>query len=218
MRMTIFLQGKLKRKVSYTAFGRRAAALNVPRGAPGSARAAADTAAVDSVWHDNPRGVRVQLRNRTRDDRVAEREPARAMLPSRSRDVAESVRMPLLELNQLAGPPLPTRRWRLVDGLAIGRGPANGLVLPDPAVSREHALIRADGAHWSLLDRHSRLGTRLNGLVLAPGAPADLHVGDVVGLGPWRFRIDVVESAPLRDAEPSGSLAEQRLELLLGCA
>ena len=126
--------------------------------------------------------------------------------------------MPLLELNQLAGPPLPTRRWRLVDGLAIGRGPANGLVLPDPAVSREHALIRADGAHWSLLDRHSRLGTRLNGLVLAPGAPADLHVGDVVGLGPWRFRIDVVESAPLRDAEPSGSLAEQRLELLLGCA
>lgn len=128
--------------------------------------------------------------------------------------------MPLLELNQLAGPSLPTRRWRLVDGLAIGRGPANGLVLPDPAVSREHALIRADGAHWSLIDRHSRLGTRLNGLALAPGAPADLHVGDVVGLGPWRFRVDVVEAArdAVCDADASGSLAEQRLELLLGCA
>lgn len=124
--------------------------------------------------------------------------------------------MPLLELNLLAGPPLPTRRWRLVDGLAIGRAPANGLVLPDPAVSREHALIRADGTHWSLLDRHSRLGTRLNGLALEPDTPADLHVGDVVGLGPWRFRIDVAEAAPV--PESSGSLAEQRLELLLGCA
>lgn len=124
--------------------------------------------------------------------------------------------MPLLELNLLAGPPLPTRRWRLVDGLAIGRAPANGLVLPDPAVSREHALIRADGAHWSLLDRHSRLGTRLNGLALVPGTPADLHVGDVVALGPWRFRIDVAEAAPV--PEGNGRLAEQRLELLLRCA
>ena len=125
--------------------------------------------------------------------------------------------MPLLELNLLAGPALADRRWRLVDALAIGRAPDNGLVLPDPAVSREHALIRADGAHWSLLDRHSRLGTRLNGLALEPGMPADLHVGDVIGLGPWRFRVDVAASAPAAPA-PRGSLAEQRLELLLGCA
>src|SRR5690606_2875192 len=130
-------------------------------------------AAVDSVWHDNPRGACVQLRSHARQGCPRACEAATSTLPSCSRDVAESGRMPLLELSLLAGPPLPTRRWPLVDGLAIGRGPANTMVLPDPAVSREHAVIRADGAHWSLLDRDSRLGTRLNGLALVPGMPAD---------------------------------------------
>src|SRR5690606_27206528 len=43
-------------------------------------------------------------------------------------------------------------------------------------------------------------------------------VGDVVALGPWRFRVDLAEAAPMPVAVRGGNLAEQRLELLLGCA
>jgi serine phosphatase RsbU (regulator of sigma subunit) len=133
--------------------------------------------------------------------------------------------MPVLEIQLIAGPALAQRRWQIDDGFGIGRAPASGLALPDPAVSRHHALVRRDDDGWTLQDCHSRLGTHLNELRLDPGAPVALHVGDVLAIGPWRFRIDTTDSAAEPESAPSmglggrlGNLAEQRLELLLRCA
>jgi phosphoserine phosphatase RsbU/P len=134
--------------------------------------------------------------------------------------------MPTLEIELIAGPELAQRSWHTDDDFGIGRAPGRGLALPDPGISRQHALLRRDSRGWTLQDCHSRLGTRLNELALMPGVPAALHAGDVVAIGPWRFRLDLPSVAAL-DSAPApapgfgarlGNLAEPRLELLLGCA
>ena len=51
----------------------------------------------------------------------------------------------------------------------VGRGPQCALRLTGGYVSTQHALIRWDGHAWEVLDRGSRNGTQLNGVVLEPG-------------------------------------------------
>jgi serine phosphatase RsbU (regulator of sigma subunit) len=134
--------------------------------------------------------------------------------------------MATLQIELIAGPELARQSWRVDDDFGIGRAPKHGLALPDPAISRQHALLRQDSHGWTLQDCHSRLGTRLNELALMPGVPAALHGGDVVAIGPWRFRLDIppaVVAEPVAARLPGfaarlGNLAEQRLELLLRCA
>lgn len=146
-----------------------------------------------------------------------------------SQSALEADRMPhVLELELIDGPPLGQRRWRLSQRLSIGRAETCALVLPAPDVSRQHAVIEDDADGWSLRDCGSQLGTRLNELALAPGTRAALHVGDVIAIGPWRLRLRAVDadcsegdaesSAVVDRGIPPGSLAEQRLELLLRCA
>ena len=53
-------------------------------------------------------------------------------------------------------------------------------------------------------DCRNRLGTRLNELTLAPGATAALHAGDVIAIGPWRFRIDVGKNPDPLGSEERG--------------
>ena len=134
--------------------------------------------------------------------------------------------MTILDIELIAGPELAQRSWRIDADFGIGRAPGRGLALPDPGISRQHALLRRDSRGWTLQDCHSRLGTRLNELALMPGVPAALHAGDVVAIGPWRFRLDLSpDAAPQTVAVGApefaarlGNLAEQRLELLLRCA
>ena len=71
----------------------------------------------------------------------------------------------------------------------VGRSNTNALVLPDVAVSREHALIEwvADGPDrgaWRILDRGSSSGTRVNGVPLRPYQSLPLESGDRVDFGP----------------------------------
>jgi serine phosphatase RsbU (regulator of sigma subunit) len=134
----------------------------------------------------------------------------------------------VLELELIDGPRLGRRRWRAGRELRLGRADGCDLVLAEPSISRLHAVIEPDGDGWSLRDCDSRLGTRLNELPLAGGERVALHGGDVVAIGPWRFRIRALapaESAVGAAAAPHidrfdrlGHLAEQRLELLLRCA
>lgn len=138
--------------------------------------------------------------------------------------------LPAFELELLDGPALPQRRWRIVHGFRIGRAETSQLELSELSVSRQHAAIERDANGWTLRDCRSRLGTRLNELALAPDARAALHAGDVIAIGPWRFRVEAaaatvaaadadLELAPHIDVVGQlGSLAEQRLELLLRCA
>jgi serine phosphatase RsbU (regulator of sigma subunit) len=130
-----------------------------------------------------------------------------------------------LELQLVDGPALARQRWRLVHPFRIGRAAGSELDLLEPSISRRHAVIEADGAGWTVRDCGSRLGTRLNELPLA--MPAALRPGDVLGVGPWRFRVNVGAASIEASAEGAGgdrhisvvsgvgNLAEQRLALLL---
>ncbi len=67
--------------------------------------------------------------------------------------------------------------------VVIGRGPSCDVRLPDPSVSQRHAIIRADGATYQLLDEGSPNGTFVGGVRLAPKAPRTLRTGDLVRVG-----------------------------------
>jgi sigma-B regulation protein RsbU (phosphoserine phosphatase) len=131
-----------------------------------------------------------------------------------------------LELVKLEGPTLARSRWRIGAVFRIGRADGSDLELPDPAISRRHSSIEKDGDGWCLRDSGSRLGTFLNELPIENGVSAALRAGDVIRVGAWRFRAvaiaaDVEESSDrdmptlVSQIRAIGSLAEQRLELLL---
>nr|MDP9105260.1 FHA domain-containing protein [Candidatus Eremiobacteraeota bacterium] len=54
-------------------------------------------------------------------------------------------------------------RVALADGLTIGRGDDNDVVLRDARASRKHARILADGTGWSVEDSGSSNGTFVDG-------------------------------------------------------
>lgn len=63
------------------------------------------------------------------------------------------------------------------DGVRVGRGPDNDLVVDDGTLSRTHLVLRAAAAGWTLQDLRSSNGTRVDGapvaaepVPLAPGA------------------------------------------------
>ncbi len=69
-------------------------------------------------------------------------------------------------------------RGALID--AAGGRPRMLLRVPDPRVSRPHALLRRDGERWVIQDTRSTNGIRING---APRRDALLDDGDVIELG-----------------------------------
>jgi DNA-binding NtrC family response regulator len=79
--------------------------------------------------------------------------------------------------------------------------PARCLVLPDPSVSRRHALLRLHGDKLTLVDCESSHGSRLNGRRVAEAA---LQPGDVVRLGHTVLVAGHGVPAPCEDAEGLG--------------
>jgi len=77
-------------------------------------------------------------------------------------------------------PPPPSRTVR------IGRAPDNDIVVPDPGVSRHHAELRIVAGGNRIVDLASHNGTFVNG---QRATDAPLAEGDVVGIGPARFRL-----------------------------
>jgi class 3 adenylate cyclase len=74
----------------------------------------------------------------------------------------------------------------LRDRITIGRLPGNDLVLPDDALSRQHALITLSPAGYVLTDMQSRNGTYVGGKLLA--RPVTLRDGDRFRLGTLELR------------------------------
>jgi hypothetical protein len=66
-------------------------------------------------------------------------------------------------------------------GAVIGRSRDCDIVLSDSNVSRHHAEIRPDGAHWAITDLGSTNGVRVNGRPISAGHP--LAAGDRIELG-----------------------------------
>jgi hypothetical protein len=85
--------------------------------------------------------------------------------------------------------------------VTVGRAPSNDVVIPDPSVSRAHALMkRGDNGVFLMLDASSSNGTTVNGIsVLARGhgPPSELKPGDNVRLG--RVEFTFVDARSLQD-------------------
>jgi hypothetical protein len=109
--------------------------------------------------------------------------------------------MPFL-LQRAAGEQWLTNR---VDGerLRIGRGTNCELRFDDAGVALEHAVIQRQGGGYRLLDRGSITGTYLNG---RPVTDAPLARGDVMGIGPYRLRVEAGET-------PAGAAGDEPLVL-----
>ena len=69
---------------------------------------------------------------------------------------------------------------------SIGRIQTNVLCLPDPVVSRTHAVLLQRPAEFVIRDLGSRNGTRLNG---QPIAEAVLSTASVVEIGPYQMKV-----------------------------
>lgn len=66
------------------------------------------------------------------------------------------------------------------NGFTIGRDAASGIVVREPAVSRSHAEVRAEGGEY-VLHASGATGTRLNGESVH--APRQLRDGDRIEIG-----------------------------------
>lgn len=71
----------------------------------------------------------------------------------------------------------------------LGRHRNNTVVIEAEAVAQRHARLQWINGHWWLEDMGSRAGTLLNDTQLSK--PARLTHGDVIGIGPWRFRLEM---------------------------
>lgn len=72
----------------------------------------------------------------------------------------------------------------------IGRARDVDIVLPDPGVSRRHAMIKpAPSGEWVIEDLHSTRGTWLSGRRLDPGESAVIGDGDLIEIRPWSLLV-----------------------------
>lgn len=78
----------------------------------------------------------------------------------------------------------------------IGRSTKNDIVLEDPEVSRQHALIREQGGYFTIQDLGSTNGTFVNDRRIF--APTPLWPGDRIRLGSTILVMDRVPEAPSR--------------------
>jgi DNA-binding NtrC family response regulator len=91
-------------------------------------------------------------------------------------------------------------RVALGDRTAIGRATECDVTLPDPALSRVHAVVERRGDAFHLLDRSGR-GTRLGGRTVHE---APLQDGAELALGAWRA---LFRAAPPLDGEETRAVA-----------
>ena len=79
----------------------------------------------------------------------------------------------------------------------IGRDADNMIQLPDPKVSKRHAVVHAHGHAWSIEDMNSTNGVTVNGVRVQK---ADLKDGDRIHIGPFEL---VFEASAGNDWVPS---------------
>jgi hypothetical protein len=75
--------------------------------------------------------------------------------------------------------------------IRLGRATDNDVAIPDPMVSRHHALVVREAGQVWISDLRSANGTTVNGIRVA-GDPASLDPGDAVALGPATFTYRVL--------------------------
>lgn len=83
--------------------------------------------------------------------------------------------------------PMAGRVLTMEPGAVIGREGCD-IVLPDPEVSRRHAMIQVEGPVASIQDLGSTNGTYVNGHLTA--GPVELHQGDTLRFGNTVWRVE----------------------------
>ena len=79
----------------------------------------------------------------------------------------------------------------------IGRDAGNAIQLPDPEVSKRHAVVRAKGDSWMIEDTDSTNGITVNG---ARVKRADLKEGDKIRIGPFELVFECSATGEWRSA------------------
>jgi len=95
--------------------------------------------------------------------------------------------------------------------VVIGRSASCDVRLPDPSVSQRHAVLRAQGAEYQIIDDGSTNGTFVGGVRLSPKAARLLRNGDMVRVGRVWIDVRIDQTAPTPDL----ALATRELALAL---
>lgn len=101
-----------------------------------------------------------------------------------------------MTLDPISGPPIKPVEVKPGATVVLGRSSQCQVVLADESVSRRHAQVSMAGGSWIISDLGSRHGTHVNAVPLTSGAPAPLKHGDLIGVGPWSFRVRLGEHTP----------------------
>ena len=106
--------------------------------------------------------------------------------------------------------PNPRLEWRdetgqtccldVIDKIFIGRSclgieETKRIIVKDPAVSRDHALVSMDGVNLQITDM-SKNGVWVNDVRVAPGASQNLSDGDIVTVGNQRIAVKYACDTP----------------------
>lgn len=70
------------------------------------------------------------------------------------------------------------------DEVIIGRHASADIRIPDPSVSRYHALLTFSGSCWEIHDNNSKSGVYVNGQLVES---AMIREGDVISVGTYRI-------------------------------
>lgn len=94
-----------------------------------------------------------------------------------------------MTLDPISGPPVPPIKVEPDKPAVLGRSSQCEAVLADESVSRKHATISHVSGNWLVTDLGSRHGTHVNAARLESNQSAPLRTGDLLGVGPWSFRV-----------------------------
>jgi len=93
-----------------------------------------------------------------------------------------------LERSNLTDPKFKAEDLRLSDeAMLFGRGEGNTVILPEPAITRNHARLYREGARLLLEDLDSAMGTLVNQRRMVATGRAELVDGDEFVIFPHRF-------------------------------
>lgn len=84
--------------------------------------------------------------------------------------------------------PEPGTVFPLQEVNLVGRAPSCTIILPDPFVSAQHALITWREGQWWLEDQGSKNGTTLNNTRVT--RPTIVDAGDLIGIGQVVLRME----------------------------
>lgn len=129
-----------------------------------------------------------------------------------SQTIAERPSMPPtapLVLEPVVGPTITPIAIDPAHAAVLGRSSTSQVILADESVSRRHAQVHHSSGTWFITDLGSRHGTLVNAIQLAANGAVPLHNGDLVGIGPWTFRVRTGGSAATSHITTDDRLLEQ---------